>query len=87
MLLCCYSAAVALQRHYIQQRTNLAHDDSPLSDLFASRLPLPPMADPDARLKAVAACHAELSGERLNWKGSYEHTAAAFFRSARLHPA
>jgi hypothetical protein len=87
MLQCCYSAAVALQRRYAVRLAQLGRPVTPLPDIFAVALDLPPMADPAARLAAVAARHAQLSGEAINWLGTYEQAAATFLRFVAPIPA
>ena len=86
-LLCYYSAAVALQRRYAATLSNLGCPDVSLPDLFAVTLDLPPLDDPESRLAAVAERHAQLSGEAINWLGTYEHAAATFLRFAEPLPA
>ena len=84
-LLCYYSAAVALQRRYVERGVEAhlgAHGRAPLPDLFASALGLPPMVDPTIRLSVVAERHAQLSGESINWLGTYENAASTFLRFA-----
>jgi len=87
MLQCCYSAAVALQPRYARRLTALGCPAVFLPDIFAAALDLPPMVDPTARLVAVAARHAQLSGEPINWLGTYEHAANSFMRFAEAIPA
>ena len=87
MLQCCYSAAVALQPRYARRLTALGCPAVFLPDIFAAALDLPPMVDPTSRLVAVAARHAKLSGEPINWLGTYEHAANSFIRFAVAMPA
>ena len=82
MLLCCYTAAVALQSRYARALASLGRPPVLLPDLFAAALGLPPTVDPAARMAAVAARHAQLSGEAINWLGTYEHAAETFMRFA-----
>jgi hypothetical protein len=86
-LLCYYSAAIALQRRHATRLRELGRPDVSLPDLFAMALDLPPLDDPEPRLAAVAERHAQLSGEAINWLGTYEHAAATFLRFAEPLPA
>lgn len=87
MLQCCYSAAAALQPRYVRRLKELGCLNAPLPDIFAAALDLPPMVDPASRLAAVAARHAQMSGEAINWLGTYEHAAKTFMRFAEPLPA
>lgn len=82
-LICTYSAAVTYQQYFAGQLELLADSVSTLPDLFAARLNLPPPEDFDARLVAIAGQHAFLSGEAINWRGTYQHAIANFMRFVR----
>jgi hypothetical protein len=80
-LQCCYSAAVALQARHAVHLPGAADAADRLPDLFDEVLELSPATDPDARLAAIGARHAVLTAEPINWRGTYEHAAAAFVRT------
>jgi hypothetical protein len=86
-LQCSYTAAAALQPRYRRQLATLGRSVEILPDIFAAALGLPPTDDASARLAAVAARHALLSGEDINWLGTYEHAVAACLRFAAEAPA
>jgi hypothetical protein len=46
-----------------------------LPDLFTNELALQPCATVDEQLYNLAKRQAELSGEEINWLGTYEHAA------------
>ncbi len=72
MLLCCYAAAVSLERQLADAPT--------LPNLFERDLGLSAFESPAARLKEVARRHALLSGRDINWQGTYEHAVAVALR-------
>lgn len=78
-LVCAYSAAVVLQGEHAA-RQNGTGDELILADHFADELGLPAGSDPDVHLAAIANLHARLSGEDLNWLGTYRHAVDACFR-------
>lgn len=81
-LVCNYTAAAALQEIHADRLACLGGCPQPLADLFGGALELPISSDPSARLSAVASCHAVLSGEAINWLGTYHHAANAFLNAA-----
>jgi len=83
---CSYTAAVALRTRHARRLARLTGDGQPLPDLFGSALGLPPSEDVDARLIAVPKRHEELSGEAINWLGTYQHAVAALLRANEPAP-
>lgn len=67
-LQCYYTAAVWISRT-AKPRTIL------LPDLFSRELGLVPAADPNDNLKNLADRQRELSGNSVNWLGTYRHAA------------
>ncbi|MBU2610545.1 MAG: hypothetical protein KJ606_06305 [Chloroflexi bacterium] len=67
-LQCYYSAAVWLAKKYQPHGTSLP-------DHFSKELSLNPTDDPEENLRNLAKRHAELSGTRVNWLGTYQHAA------------
>ncbi len=79
-LACAHSAAVTMQSEYGPRLAQLPASSQPLPDLFASELNLPPLEGADERLSAIAERHAQLSGEAINWRGTYRHAVDACLR-------
>lgn len=81
VLLCGYSAAVALEHLLADALPATGRPAAPpLPDIFAAELELAPTASPLQRIDDVGRRHAELTGEDVNWRGTYEHAAAAALR-------
>lgn len=76
-LQCYYSAAVWLGEMYRM------HNHS-LPDHFSKDLHLSPGDDPEKNLRALAKRHAELSGARVNWLGTYKHAAEVWHKALEL---
>lgn len=82
-LQCTYSAAVALEHQLADTLAGIPRPEAPpLPDLFAHDLRLTAYVSPRLRLDEIARRHAELSGEDINWRGTYEHAVAAALRFA-----
>lgn len=80
-LQCLYSAAVAIQGDgELAPILAPAGDAVPLPDVFATALGLPETGDGHTRLTAIAERHGRLSGEAINWRGTYLHAVAACSR-------
>lgn len=79
-LICTYSAAVTYRQCYAGRMAMLADSVTTLPDVFAAVLNLPPPEDIEARLVAIAGQHAILSGEEINWRGTYQHAVTASMR-------
>lgn len=79
-LVCYYTAAMLLQRKHTRRLIQLGIDHAPLPDLFGRELGLPPTDDADSSLARLAKRHAELSGQSLNWAGTYEQTAKRYMQ-------
>jgi hypothetical protein len=71
-LQCYYSAAVWLGQKYQQ--------GNPLPDYFSGDLAFHPTGDPEENLRLLAQRHAELSGESVNWLGTYLHAAQVWLK-------
>ena len=74
-LMCYYTAARYLQWRYRPELTLLDGANALLPDLFSDELGLEDVTDPDAGLADLAQRHATLSGEVINWLGTYQHAA------------
>lgn len=70
-----YTAAVLLQRKYWERLTKIFGRQPQLPDLFSSKLGLSPDKNPDQALLQLAKRHQILSGQSINWLGTYEHGA------------
>jgi hypothetical protein len=66
-LRCYYSAAVWLGQIYQPHK--------PLPARFSQELGFTPTDDPEENLRTLAKRHAELSGSRINWLGTYQNAA------------
>ena len=74
-LMCYYTAAHFLQSKHRSELTRLDGDRGLLPDLFSLALGLEDVTEPDAGLAGLAHRHAALSGEAINWLGTYLHAA------------
>lgn len=85
-LVCTYSAAVAFQN--VHRLRLVGSSDSPLwlPDYFSDELDLSAAQSPDSRLAAIGDCHARLSGEEIDWCGTYRHAVEACLRFAETMP-
>lgn len=87
-LQCSYSAAVALEHRMADPAVAHEHRGEPeLRDHFAADLGLNRHASTEVRLAEIARRHAQLSGEAIDWRGTYEHALAAALRFAEPVPA
>jgi hypothetical protein len=77
---CYYTAAVLLQQLQAERIQHLLGNAAPLPDLFSAELGVPTAGAPAERLAALAARHATLSGEPINWLGTYQHAAERLLR-------
>lgn len=79
ILKCFYSAAVWLEQKHLLRKE--------LPDLFSKELGLSPVSDPDENLHALAKRQQELSGQFVNWLGTYEHAADVWLKQMELQQA
>jgi hypothetical protein len=82
-----YTAAVFLQRKYQQQLSHLLGTQPQLPDLFSNILGVPPEKDPDLALEQLAKQHQALSGQFINWLGTYKHAAEVWLKQMELQRA
>jgi hypothetical protein len=82
-----YTAAVFLQRKYQQQLSRLLGKQTQLPDLFSNILGVPPEKDPDLALEQLAKQHQVLSGQFINWLGTYKHAAEVWLKQMELQKA
>lgn len=81
-LVCYYTAARLLQRTYDERLDFLNPKCAPLPDLFGTELNLPETGSAEAMLQRLAQRHADLSGRRLNWYGTYHHAVSGILRQS-----
>ncbi len=80
LLQCYYTAAVWLEKKFLSRTSSLP-------DFFSRELGLTPTDNSDENLRALGKRHQELSGEKLNWQGSYEHAADVWLKELELQKA
>jgi hypothetical protein len=70
-----YTAAVLLQRKYWERLVKIFGEQPKLPDIFSSRLGVSLNNDAELALLQLASRHQGLSGQFINWMGTYEHAA------------
>jgi hypothetical protein len=85
-LVCTYSAAVAFQKVHRPRLVGLSDSTLGLPDYFSDELDLSATQSPDSRLAAIGDRHARLSGEDIDWCGTYHHAVEACLRFAVAMP-
>jgi hypothetical protein len=70
-----YTAAATLQRKYWERLGKLFGEQTQLPDLFSQKLGVLLSENPDEVLTNLAQRHQVLSGQTINWHGTYEHAA------------
>jgi len=78
LFICYYTAAMLLQQKYHLHLENLIGPYTSLPDYFSARLNLLPHQDPETDLKFLGKQHQRLSGQSLNWYGTYHHAVERF---------
>ncbi|MBK8421668.1 hypothetical protein [Candidatus Villigracilis saccharophilus] len=82
-----YTAAVYLQRKYQERLIRILGKQPQLPDLFSSKLGVLPETNPDQALAELARRHKILSGQFVNWLGTYEHAAEVWLKQMELQKA
>lgn len=82
-----YTAAVFLQRKYQERLIHILGKQPQLPDLFSSKLGFVPETNPDQTLERLAKRHQILSGQFVNWLGTYEHAADVWLKQMELQKA
>jgi hypothetical protein len=72
-LMCYYSAAVYLQKILWTHRNKKYANKAALPEIFSRELDLPDEKDPEIVLRFLAERHRVLSGDKINWLGTYYH--------------
>ncbi len=83
-LKCYYSAAVYMQKVYHSRLQSLIGLKDPLPDHFSREFGLPDTGDAREQLHRLAQRHEALSGDRLNWLGTYEHAVQVWLRGLEI---
>jgi hypothetical protein len=76
ILKCFYTASVWLEQKYLSTKK--------LEDLFSKELGIALSANPEENLQSLAIRHYELSGEKINWLGTYKHAADVWLKEIEL---
>ena len=79
-----YTAAVLLQQRHRDRLVQLLGPQSSLPDLFGRELGVPRAGDSLERLQQLGNRHAELTGLRINWIGTYEHAVQRLIKRLEL---
>ena len=79
--MCYYTAAYLFQMKYHEKIIHLLGRVDRLPDLFSEEIDLPKLSDPQSRLKLLAQRQFELSGDDINWLGTYQHGAEHWLRT------
>jgi hypothetical protein len=82
VLECYYTAAVYLQQKYAEKLAAAHGLRGRLTHLFSRELGIQVGDDPGANLAALAQRQALLSGDAINWAGTYEHAIRALIPTA-----
>jgi hypothetical protein len=83
-LQCYYSAAVWLQQKHRKKLEGLIGQKISLPDYFSNELGLQGTDDPETNLHLLAKRHQELSGDQVNWLGTYKHAVHIFIKGLEL---
>lgn len=70
-----YTASVFLQRKYQERLSGIFGTQTQLPDLYSSKLGVSLDVNPDTSLANLSKRHQALSGQFINWLGTYEHAA------------
>ena len=82
-----YTAACILQRKYWERLGKLFSGQTKLPDLFSPKIGVLLHDNPDEALTNLAKCHQVLSGQTINWHGTYEHAAERLIKYMELQKA
>jgi hypothetical protein len=81
---CYYTAAFLLQKINADSLSKMQPGFTELPDLFSVQLGIAGEGDPWRRLEALARRQAQLSGEAINWLGTYIHAVEAYIHTRKL---
>lgn len=82
-----YTAAVFLQRKHQDRIHRIMGKQPRLANLFSKELRFTPDKNPDRALARLAEQHHFLTGQFVNWLGTYEHAADVWLRQMELQKA
>ena len=77
VLRCFYTAAVLLQSQHARRLSGLQIENLPLPDYFSNTLGIELTGQRSEDLAALASRQATLSGDAINWLGTYQHAASS----------
>jgi hypothetical protein len=84
---CYYSAAVWFQKIYHSKIELFLGKKPPLPDYFSDELKVLITENPETNLRELAVRHKFLSGEKVNWLGTYHHAAQIWIKGLELQYA
>jgi hypothetical protein len=70
-----YTASILLQQKYWERLVKIFGEQTHLPDLFSEKLGVALVANPDEALARLEKHHQVLSGQKINWLETYEHSA------------
>jgi hypothetical protein len=82
-----YTAAVFLQKKYRERIQRIMGKQKQLRDLFSKKLGIKPEKETDRALAQLAEKHLRITGQSVNWLGTYEHAADVWLRQMELQKA
>jgi hypothetical protein len=82
-----YTAAVLLQRKYRERLGKVFGEQVQLPDLFSEKLGITLGTDSDETLIRLGKHHQVLSGQKINWLETYEHSAEVWLKEMELQKA
>jgi hypothetical protein len=82
-----YTAAVFLQKKYLERIQSIMGEQIQLLDFFSNELGFVPDEEPNIALIQLAEQHHRSTGQFVNWLGTYEHAADVWLRQMELQKA
>lgn len=82
-----YTAAVFLQKKYLERIQSIMGEQKQLQDFFSEELGFTPDNEPDHALAQLAKQHHLSTGQFVNWLRTYEHAADVWLRQMELQKA
>jgi len=79
-----YTAAVLLQKKHRERLMKIFGKQPPLPDLFSEKLGFLPGEDIEESLARLGKHHQTVSGQIINWFGTYEHAAEVWLKQMEL---
>jgi hypothetical protein len=82
-----YTAAVFLQKKYLERIQRIMGEQTQLKDLFSTELGITSDMEPNRALAQLAEQHYLSTGQFINWLGTYQHAADVWLRQMELQKA